>query len=168
MTAKYILGIDPGLGGALALLCGDSIEVFDMPTHKITVNGKEKRLIDLYTLARFFDLHANHIKYAVVEDPNALPGQGVTSSFNFGTSCGIAQMAVASAFIPMHLVKPAKWKREMGLTNDKDASRRRASLLFPQHSAIWARSKDDGRAEAVLLAHYGIRFQLTNEGARHE
>lgn len=165
MTARYILGIDPGLGGALALyqpqhpiFAAGYAEVIDMPTHTITVNGKQKRQIDLYQLARWIDMHSSDISLAVIEDPHALPGQGVTSSFNFGAACGIAQMAAASAMIPMHLVRPATWKKAMNLTADKDASRRRASMLFPQHSANWARAKDDGRAEAVLLAYYGSKL----------
>jgi crossover junction endodeoxyribonuclease RuvC len=84
-----------------------------------------------------------------------MPAQGVTSAFNFGFAAGALQGLVAGNAIPMHLVAPLTWKRHYKLSADKDASRRRASQLFPAHSHLWARAKDDGRAEAVLLAYYG-------------
>lgn len=154
---NYIAGVDPGLTGAIALYdpATSDVQIFDMPTHRITVNGSKKNLLDLYALARWIDLHGHSIKAAWIEEPHAMPGQGVSSSFSFGKSCGIAEMTIASALIPMRLVRPAAWKKAMGLTSDKDASRRRATMLFPQHGALFARAKDDGRAEALLIAVYG-------------
>lgn len=156
---KIFLGIDPGLGGALATYqkteSGVLIYAEDMPTFEITVNGKKKRQIDLYKLAGLFNNNFQIADHAFIEDPHALPGQGVTSSFNFGASCGVAQMAVASCGIPMTLVRPAIWKKALSLTADKDACRRRASQLFPRYASLFSRSKDDGRAEATLLAYYG-------------
>ncbi|SOD41344.1 hypothetical protein [Nitrosovibrio sp. Nv4] len=158
---QYILGIDPGLSGALALFDPETsdIEVLDMPIHNVTVNGKKKKTLDLYALARWIDVNASRIREAIIEDPHAMPGQGVSSSFNFGFGCGVAQTIVASALIPMTLVRPATWKREMKLTADKDISRRRASMVFPQHSDKWALKKQDGRAEAVLLALYRSKMR---------
>lgn len=156
MTAHLICGIDPGLSGAIALynaLDEQVITIIDMPTYEI----KGKREIDLYALGRFFDMHAESIKLAVIEKPGAMPQQGVSSTFKFGENCGIARMAVAAHFIPMKLVPPAQWKKAMGLTADKDSSRRLASQKLPAFSHLWARVKDDGRAEALLLAIYGNR-----------
>lgn len=156
-----ILGIDPGASGALALLAiGDKGQeridrVFDMPTHEIKVNGKTKRRLDLYQLARWVDLYCSGIELAVIEDVHSMPGQGVVSVFSFGFAAGAAQQVVASACIPTLLVSPAKWKNRLGLTADKDGSRRLASMKFPDAAHNWARVKDDGRAEAALLAHYG-------------
>lgn len=152
-----ICGIDPGLDGAIAFVAPDLITVSDMPTLEITVNGKKKRQIDLYALARLMDLHAADVKLAVIEDPHASPGAGVSSMFNFGFSCGVAQMSVASNFIRMHPVRPATWKKAMGLTADKDLSRKLASQMYPHFSHLWNLKKHDGRAEAVLLAKYGER-----------
>lgn len=154
---KLFAGIDPGLSGAVALLdpVVDKIRIVDMPTHSI----KGKRTIDLYELARFFDLYWSEIHLAVIENVHSMPRQGVASSFSFGKSAGIAEMAVAAHFIPMHHVSPGKWKAAFGLTSDKDASRRAASRLFPTFSHLWARAKDDGRAEAVLLAVYGSKLK---------
>ena len=151
---KPIAGIDPGASGAIAVLTGDELEIIDMPTLEI----RGKRILDLGTLARFFDLHGAGLSLAVIEDPHAMPGQGVSSMFKFGFACGAVQAFVASAFIPVKLVAPAQWKRAMGLTSDKDASRRLASQLLPRWSHLWARVKDDGRAEAALLALYGRKL----------
>lgn len=161
MTLRYHAGVDPGLSGAIALLepaSGDLI-VFDMPTHELKRGKTAKRHIDVYQLGTFFDLHASSIIRAVVENPHSMPGQGVSSSFAFGFNCGVAQMALAANMVSMVLVPPAVWKRHMGLSADKDASRALASRLLPKHSGKWARAKDDGRAEAALLAIYGSKMQ---------
>jgi len=146
-----ILGLDPGLNGAIALRSGDEIEVFDIPTHLITVNGKKKKQIDLYAFANWVDVNRNTIKYAVIENPHSMPKQGVTSAFNFGFTCGVGQAMIASALIPVHLVRPQTWKKQLGLSKDKDACRQRASERFPKYSDLWKLSKHDGRAEATLL-----------------
>ena len=152
---NLIAGIDPGLSGAIALLGGAAeVEIADMPTLEI----KGKRIIDLYALAQLFDLAGKDTRLAVIEDPHAMPGQGVSSMFKFGFACGAVQAMVASAFIPMKLVAPGAWKKAMGLGSDKDASRRLASQLMPRHAHLWARKKDDGRAEALLLAIYGSKL----------
>lgn len=154
------MGVDPGITGAFALFdpATSEIQVFDMPVHRLTVNGKKRSVIDLYAIARWIDLHAPSVKKAVVEKPGAMPGNGSVSMFSFGKACGVAEMAVASALIPMDTPSPAQWKKLMGLTSDKDASRRAATMRFPQHAALFARVKDDGRAEAVLLAYYGSKL----------
>lgn len=151
---KSIAGIDPGLDGAIALVSSSNIIIFDMPTFEL----KGKRHVDNYGLARFFDLHASDIVRACVEDPNAMPHDGVASAHKFGVNCGVVKQAVASCFIPMFLVKPAKWKMAMGLSSDKDASRALASRMFPKFSHLWPLKKHEGRCEAVLLAVYGAKL----------
>ena len=158
----YICGVDPGLSGAICLMAipGSSplpVKIIDMPTHEITVNGKRKRQLDLYQLGQFFDENSKYIKKAIVESPSAMPGQGVSSVFKFGYNCGAIQGIIAANFIPMQLVHPATWKKDMGLTKDKDACRLKASQEMPSEAHNWARSKDDGRAESFLLALYGIK-----------
>lgn len=154
-----ILGIDPGLSGALAFYkpVGNSLSIFDMPTHEITVNGKLKRQLDLHELGRIIDTMAADTTLALVEQVNAMPKQGVTSSFNFGFNAGCAQMAVIAFNIPIRLVTPQKWKKQMGLSSDKDASLREASRVMPKHAGLWPLKKHDGRAEAALLAFYGAK-----------
>lgn len=159
MTKRYTLGVDPGAHGALALYANPTdVVVFDMPAHKITVGKSQKTRVDLYELGRILDLYGDSISGAVIEDVHSMPEQGVASSFAFGFAAGAVQGAIASSFIPMRLVRPAQWKKAMGCTADKDSSRRAASQLLPAHCSKWARKKDDGRAEAVLLAVYGSRL----------
>lgn len=169
MTDKYIAGIDPGNTGAICIYNpnhhpsvlneGKSvvIEMFDMPLLEITRNGKKRNQIDLYALARFIDKWSPCISKAYIENPQGMPGMASNSTYRLGLNCGIVQMAIASAFIPMELVAPATWKKQMGLTKNKDGSRLKASQIAPLASGIWARVKDDGRAEAFLLAYWGIK-----------
>lgn len=157
---KYILGIDPGLSGALALYdpVKPHIAVMDMPTLEISSNGKKRRVIDLYQLAQFFDMWSGQIIKAFIEDPRSMPNDGAVQAFKFGFCCGVAQSMVAANFIPMALINPRVWKTAMKLSSDKDASRLVASQMFPQFSGNWNLKKHDGRAEAVLIGVYGSRF----------
>lgn len=152
-----ILGVDVGLSGCLCLLDGLSkqIELFNMPIHELTVNGKKKNRIDVYELARWVDEHSKQIKHAYVEDVTSSPQMGVTSAFSFGQGAGIIHGIIAANFIPMTLVRPQVWKKHFGLKADKDEARRKASSLFPQYAGEWKRAKDDGRAESLLIAVYG-------------
>lgn len=152
----YHLGIDPGLSGALAFYDKNDGEllIYDMPTFEIKVNNKNKRQIDLYQLADIVRGHAKQVERAVVELVNAMPGQGVTSSFNFGFAAGCAQMVLAAHQVPMTTVSPQRWKKVMGLTADKDVARKIASQTLPRHAGMWPLVKHDGRAEAAMLAYY--------------
>lgn len=162
---NLIAGIDPGLDGAIALLDADNrvAQLIDMPTLNVkvmaTIRGKRREVTrrrhDIYKLARWFDLYGADISDAFVEDPQSMPDDGGIQAFRFGFGCGVVQMAVASQFIKPHLVKPGVWKRRMGLTADKDGSRRLASQRFPLDGGLWPLKKHDGRAEAALLALYG-------------
>lgn len=156
---NLILGVDPGLSGACALYSTESnglLEVFDMPT--IDAGAGSKRVLDESTLAWRIDAFAKRIKHAYVERVGAMPGQGVTSMFSFGTSYGIVRGVIAANFIPITLVAPAKWKKALGVPAEKDGARARASQLMPASSPLWARAKDDGRAEAALIALYGATY----------
>lgn len=153
-----ILGVDPGLSGALAFYdtATSGLEVVDMPILCVRSNGKKRRQIDLYELGMIIDDHAGDVLLAIIEEVGSMPKQGVVSTFNFGFAAGAVQAAIAANMIPMRLVRPAVWKRALGLTKtDKDASRQLASRLMPDHHAQWRLSKHDGRAEASLLARYG-------------
>ena len=157
MDKNCILGVDPGLSGALALLDSDGlITVFDMPVTARVVNGKTKNRIDAYQLGDWVAKNAPSIRVAIVEAVGAMPGQGVTSSFGFGFTAGVIQGVLAACDVAMQEVHPQKWKRQYGLLGQpKDASRAMASKLLPSAAHLWPRKKDDGRAEAVLLALYG-------------
>lgn len=155
--APCYVGADPGLDGAIAVYTpsrGDLV-VVDMPT----LDLKGKRRVDLHRLtALVSDFHNLHgIDLALVEEVHAMPKQGVVSTFNFGFSAAALQVSFVAAQVPMRLVPAASWKRLMGVTADKDSSRLMASRLLPQHAHQWTRKKDDGRAEAALLALYASR-----------
>lgn len=158
MTPLY-MGIDPGAHGAIALLAYEQgkpmVKTFDIPTFKITVNKKSRTRVDLSGINTLLFTYRAHIMHAIIEDVHAMPGQGVTSSFSFGFVCGVLQAMLVAHDLPMTVIAPASWKRKLGLTHDKDDTRRRASQIFPTCAHQWTRKCDDGRAEAALLAYYG-------------
>lgn len=170
---QYVLGIDPGLSGALAIreinapaTCYPDVKLIDVPITVRKVNKKDKKQIDLYHTAAWLELQRPYIKFAVIEQVGAMPsrgapgserrGMGVTSAFNFGFTTGALHGIIAACGIPIRTVPPQVWKRKFGLLGqDKDASRGEASRRCPQHAHLWPLKEHDGRAEAVLLAIYG-------------
>ena len=152
MKFKSILGIDPGVSGALAVYYPDHpmiIAIHDMP-----VDGKA---IDGYELTKIIRQYNPEV--AFIEAVHSFSGQGVSSSFNFGCSYGVARGVVAACGIPTTLVSPQKWKRELELSKDKNQSLEMARMLWPD-SDKFKRKKDDGRAEAALIAMYGFKSQF--------
>jgi crossover junction endodeoxyribonuclease RuvC len=146
-----IIGIDPGLSGAIAWVSEDGhlIRVADMPT--VEVNGKKK--VSPQMLVSMLEEHDDLIRLAAIEEVGAMPGQGVTSMFNFGYSAGILAGVCAGLRIPMAFFRPAVWKRQAAVPADKGAARATAQHLWPG-SRAFDRVKDDGRAEASLLARW--------------
>jgi crossover junction endodeoxyribonuclease RuvC len=158
-AATYYLGIDPGLSGALALYdpVADTLDVRDMPVF-VLPKGKGKRTeLDLYGLANIFDGWSELRVYAYIEQVSASPQMGVTSAFSFGGSYWAPQAMCAAHFISLTRVPPQVWKRDLKVPASKDGARAKASVLLPKHSRLWTRVKDDGRAEAALIALYGAR-----------
>lgn len=158
---KGLAAIDPGANGAIAFWepSVDRLQVWDMPTHTITVGGRTKKVVDVYALGDLIRwLADNGAECVVIEEVSAMPKQGVVSTFSFGFAAGAVQAATATAQIPMELVRPSVWKRGLRVSADKDSSRRRASQIFPKHAHLWSRKRDDGRAEAALLAYFGKQF----------
>jgi len=153
---RVTLGIDCGLNGAIAVLVdGQLLSVHDMPTLTVDINKKSKRQVSPQLLAEII----GNLKpdQAIVERPAARPGQGVTAMFGFGRSLGVVEGVLAALNIPITYVAPATWTKAMGKAAGKDASRQRAIELFPAMSEHFKRVKDDGRAEATLIAMWGIR-----------
>lgn len=154
-----IAGIDPGKTGALAILHPDnSVEFFDVP--RIVLKGKDKPAWSQWASEWGTVLNLASPDMVVIEGVAARPGQGVTSMFSFGQSLGFAHGIVSSVTsCPVHFVTPSVWKAKLGLLNsNKGASREKCRTLFPSTVASLTRVKDDGRAEAALLAHYGRKF----------
>ena len=154
-----IIGIDPGLSGAIAVFRDGGFEVYDMPTHTVERGGKVKRELDRSGLAGIIRVGATGIAY--VEQVGAMPGQGVTSMFSFGKSYGTVLGILAAFRIPTFHVIPPAWRKALQVRSGKDGSRLRASELMPQFSAKWPLKKHDGRAEAALIAYYGLQQQRT-------
>lgn len=148
----WYAGIDPGNGGAIAFYNPTTgrLDIHDMPTHEICVSKKVRRRVDVHALAGLLaDYPTRRI---LLESVGAMPKQGVSSTFTFGFGFGAVQGVLAALHRPMQLITPPAWKKAMGLSGDKDASRRLASRELPQHAAHWPLKKHDGRAEAALLA----------------
>lgn len=157
MTEVCILGVDPGLSGAIAFYfpaAPDLIAAEDMP-----VAAGE---VDAATLAR--RIRQMGPALAVIEQVAARPGQGVSSMFRFGAAYGTARGIVQALGIPTQLVTPNRWKKHFRLDSDKEKSRALALRLWPT-SAHFARKKDDGRAEAALLARFAAETMLQDRAA---
>lgn len=153
MTHTAILGIDPGLGGALALYDIDgSLEVVDMPTFQL----KTKRVIDEYAVARIVDNWSSRIREVWLERVGVRPGEGAVGAFTFGRGYGLIRGVCTANFLTIVDVTPATWKAALKVRGDKDESRLRASTLFPAHGGNWPLKKHDGRAEASLIALHGM------------
>jgi len=142
-----VCGIDPGFGGALAILNdhGDC-HVLSMPT----IGEKAQAVINSAMVARFLDEF--DVEFAIVEKAQAMPRQGVSSTFKYGVAYGQILAVVQCSLIPYELVTPQQWKREMGLSKDKEQSRLKATQRLPRAAKYWERKMDHGRAEAALLA----------------
>ena len=146
------IGIDPGLGGALAILHDGGLEIHDMPT----IQDGTKRRVDHAQLAIILDIWAKRQGITcVIEKVASMPGNGHAGAFTFGRAAGVVIGAVAANFIPITEVTPQVWKRKTQTPTDKDGARLRASELFPRYASQWSRVKDDGRAEAAIIAYYG-------------
>ena len=153
-----IIGIDPGISGSICFFQdGKIIDVVEMPT--MTEGKKNKKQVNGSQIfneisARIKRLDNRDIK-VVVEQVSAMPGQGVTSMFNFGQSFGILKGICSAMQLPIYFVRPAKWKKYFNLINsEKDASRTRAIEIFPYFSSHLSRKKDSNKADAILIASF--------------
>ena len=153
-----IIGIDPGISGSLCFFeDGKIIDLVEMPNmadgkkNKRQVNGSQ---IYNEIYSRIKDLEKGNIK-VVIEQVSAMPGQGVTSMFNFGQSFGVLKGVCSAMQLPMYFVRPAKWKKYFNLINsEKDASRTKAIEIFPYISGKLSRKKDANKADAILIASF--------------
>ena len=153
-----IISIDPGINGAICFFeDGEVKDVIEMPTmaegkkNKRQVNGRQ--MFNELT-SRIKGYNTKNIN-VVVEQVSAMPGQGVTSMFNFGQSFGVIKGICAAMQLPIFFVRPAKWKKHFELINtQKDASRTRAIEMFPKISSILSKKKDSNKADAILIASF--------------
>ena len=162
-----IIGIDPGITGSLCFFeDGKIIDVIDMPN--MAEGKKNKRQVNG---AQIYNEISNRIKNidkknikVVIEQVSAMPGQGVTSMFNFGQSFGILKGICSAMQLPMYFVRPAKWKKYFNLINsEKDASRTKAIEIFPYFSSHLSKKKDSNKADAILIASFYYESYKTEE-----
>tara|TARA_Y100001970_G_C14104993_1_gene787602 strand:+ start:237 stop:731 length:495 start_codon:yes stop_codon:yes gene_type:complete len=159
-----IIGIDPGIAGAICFFeNGNVLDVIDMPTmaegkkNKRQINGRQ---IYNEISSRIKNYSLNNVR-VVVEQVSAMPGQGVTSMFNFGQSFGVIKGICSAMQLPIFFVRPAKWKKYFDLINSqKDSSRTKAIEIFPKISSILSKKKDANKADAILIASF---FDNTKE-----
>jgi len=154
------VGIDPGLSGAVSFRSGDDMSVEPMPTLKISKGKGARRILDLNALARLIDSGTKNASrvHVFIERVASMPKQGVASMFAFGETYGAIKGIIAAHFLPVTLVTPVTWKSKLKVSSNKDDARYRASQLMPRHAHLWPRHKDDGLAEAALIAFYGQNY----------
>ena len=161
-----IIGIDPGLSGAIAILEDKKVlSIFDMPV--MAEGKKNKRQLNS---AQLVDIIKENIKInddiaVVVEQVNAMPGQGVTSMFNFGQTFGAIKGVCAALKLPIFFVRPSKWKKHFDLLNSsKDSSRTKVIEMYPSLSNQLTKKKDVNKSDAILIARFysETRFKDNN------
>ena len=153
-----IIGIDPGISGSICFFeDGKILDVVEMPTMiEGKKNKKQANGAQIYNeiLKRINKIDKRNIK-VIIEQVSAMPGQGVTSMFNFGQSFGILKGICSAMQLSMYFVRPAKWKKYFNLINsEKDASRTKAIEIFPYFSSNLSKKKDSNKADAILIASY--------------
>ena len=153
-----IIAIDPGISGSICFFeDGKILDVIEMPT--MTDGKKSKKQVNgsqIYNeiSKRIREIDKKDIK-VIIEHVSAMPGQGVTSMFNFGQSFGILKGVCSAMQLPMYFVRPVKWKKYFNLINsEKDASRTKAIEIFPYFSSNLAKKKDSNKADAILIASF--------------
>ena len=151
-----IFGIDPGVNGAISILNNKKVlDFYEMPT---MIDGKKnKRQVNGAQVANIIKekLSEKDEIVMVVEQVNAMPGQGVTSMFNFGQSFGVIKGVCAALQIPIYFVRPLTWKKHFNLLKtNKDASRTKVIEIYPEISDKVSKKKDSHKADAILIARY--------------
>lgn len=150
-----IIGIDPGKSGACALIdTGIVVDFFDMPW-----KDKQVDAIELSDMLSFWR-NIYEPECLVVEQVHAMPKQGVSSTFQFGVSYGIVIGCAYTLGFDVVFVTPQKWKKALKLSSDKDESRMLATRLWPDNADAFSRKKDDGRAEAALIAYWKEEYDV--------
>ena len=149
-----IIGIDPGLSGAIAVLENNKVlNIFDMPV--MSEGKKNKRQLNSAQLVNLLKQNIDEETIVVVEQVNAMPGQGVTSMFNFGQTFGAIKGICAALNLPIFFVRPAKWKKHFELINSsKDASRTKVIEMYPSIAEKLSKKKDVNKSDAILIARY--------------
>ena len=160
-----IIGIDPGLSGAVAILENNNVlNIFDMPV--MAEGKKNKRQLNSSMLVNLIkdNIDLKEEISVVVEQVNAMPGQGVTSMFNFGQTFGAIKGVCAALELPIFFVRPSRWKKHFELINSsKDSSRTKVIEMYPKLSNQLSKKKDVNKSDAILIARFFSETRLTEE-----
>tara|TARA_A100001011_G_scaffold263653_1_gene272266 strand:- start:475 stop:969 length:495 start_codon:yes stop_codon:yes gene_type:complete len=160
-----VIGIDPGLNGAIAVLQDNKVkEIFDVPV--MPEGKKNKRQLNSAQLVKLLKdiISDSEEVLVVVENVSAMPGQGVTSMFNFGQTFGAIKGICAALGLPIFFVRPAKWKKHFDLINSsKDASRTKAIEMYPSLSDQLSKKKDVNKSDAILIARFYSETRLKED-----
>jgi crossover junction endodeoxyribonuclease RuvC len=151
---SIVIGIDPGVSGAIAFVCDRCVSVRDMPT--VEVRGK-RRVCPHGLRSILAEENLQAVDAVVLEHVQGVQGTGATSAFSFGRSFGLVEGAVAALGLPLTLVRPQVWTKALNVSRDKGAHRQAAANLWPKQADLFSRVKDDGRADAALLCHWWLR-----------
>mgnify|MGYP003624728138 FL=1 len=149
-----ICGIDPGLSGGIAFLGHNHLEVLPMPISTLVIANKKRRYIDILSLCNIF-IARNTADYCFIEKQQAMPNQGLSSTFKTGLGYGILLGVSNVYFESVVNVRAREWKKFFNLSSDKEEARALASELYPDYKHFWKLKKHDGLAESVLIAHWG-------------
>ena len=159
-----VVGIDPGLSGAIAILENNKvIDIFDMPV--MSEGKKNKRQLNSAQLVNIIKESAANDEdiSVVVEQVNAMPGQGVTSMFNFGQTFGAIKGVCAALDLPIFFVRPSKWKKHFELINSsKDASRTKVIEMYPSLANQLTKKKDVNKSDAILIARFHFETKIND------
>ena len=160
-----IIGIDPGLSGAIAILENTKVlAIFDMPV--MAEGKKNKKQLNSAQLVNILKENAdiNKESFVVVEQVNAMPGQGVTSMFNFGQTFGAIKGVCAALNLPIFFVRPSKWKKHFELINaSKDSSRTKVIEMYPSLSSQLSKKKDVNKSDAILIARFYCETRIKDQ-----
>ena len=160
-----IIGIDPGLSGAIAVLENNKVvKIFDIPV--MSEGKKNKRQLNSALLVNLLkeNIQKDEDVTVVVEQVNAMPGQGVTSMFNFGQTFGALKGICAALELPIFFVRPSKWKKHFDLINSsKDSSRTKVIEMYPKMSNLLSKKKDVNKSDAILIARFFSETRLIEE-----
>jgi crossover junction endodeoxyribonuclease RuvC len=167
LAGMFLCGIDPGTVGAFAVVddTGEVVGIGDLPTHTVArANGRLKVELDSHGFAQL--LREARVQRVIIEQVSAMPRQGVSSTFRFGYAAGTVYGVVAALGLPMNFVTPQKWQQHHRIRKGPDDAVRKVLQLYPALHENLKRKKDQHRADAVLIALYGLAMlQATRPGA---
>lgn len=163
-SRPLLMGIDPGLNGAIAVVDMDRrclVDMIDLPTFRQESEARKQGFLsylDVHKVSSLIDMYAPLVSLCALEEPGAMPNQGLSSTFRFGHVCGQLHGVLAGHYMPVVPVKPGVWKSALALSSNKDDSRLRASMEFPEAKGLWEKKMHNDRAEAALLCIYAMKY----------